>query len=398
MDLVLLLEAAQDRDRVFEGRLRHEHRLEPARQGGVLFYVLAVFIEGRRANAMQFAARKGRLQQVRRIHRTFGGAGADQRMQLVDEQNDRSGGRINFGQHRFQPLFEFTAKLGPGDQRAEVENQQALVTQAVGHVAVDDALGQAFDDRRLADPRFADQHRVVLGAPGQNLNRAADFLVAADHRIELAVARRLGQVAGVLAEGVVAFLGGRAVGGAALAHLLDRRVEALGGDAALMQRLCRRRAGRRRERLEQALGGDEAVPGLFGNVLGGITDARRFGREHDVSGARAFDLGDCRKRRVDGRIDAGRIAAAGANQVRREAIGVFEQHLQQMFGCKPLVPASPRQTLGGLQESPGAVGKLLELHRHAPSNRQRSRPAPEHGRPNGPPHRRGPLGAASHGH
>ena len=60
----------------------------------------------------------------------------------------------------------------------------------LGHLAVDDALRQAFDDRGLADARLADQHRVVLGAPLQHLDRAADLVVAADHRVELALARR----------------------------------------------------------------------------------------------------------------------------------------------------------------------------------------------------------------
>ena len=47
----------------------------------------------------------------------------------------------------------------------EVERDDALVLEAFGHVAADDALGQAFDDGGLPDPRFTDQDRVVLGAP-----------------------------------------------------------------------------------------------------------------------------------------------------------------------------------------------------------------------------------------
>ena len=44
---------------------------------------------------------------------------------------------------------------------------------------------------------------IVLGAARQHLDGAADFLVAADHRIELAVARGLGQVAGVFLQRVI---------------------------------------------------------------------------------------------------------------------------------------------------------------------------------------------------
>src|SRR3546814_8216037 len=93
-----------------------------------------------------------------------------------------------------------------------VEHQQPLVLQALGHVTVDDALRQPLDDRGLADAGLADQHRVVLGPPRQHLDGAADLLVAADHRIELAAARRLGQVAGVFLQRIEVALGVRAVG------------------------------------------------------------------------------------------------------------------------------------------------------------------------------------------
>ena len=97
--------------------------------------------------------------------------------------------------------------FAPGDQRAHVERDDLLVLQALGHVAADDALGQAFDDGRLADARLADQHRIVLGAPRQHLDHAPDLFVAPDHRIELALRRQLGQIAAVFFERFVGRLG-----------------------------------------------------------------------------------------------------------------------------------------------------------------------------------------------
>ena len=67
----------------------HEHRLEPPGQRRVLFNVLAVFVERRRADTVQLAARQRRFQQVGGIHRAFGLAGPDQRVHFVDEQDDR---------------------------------------------------------------------------------------------------------------------------------------------------------------------------------------------------------------------------------------------------------------------------------------------------------------------
>ena len=57
-----------------------------------------------------------------------------------------------------------------------------------------DAQREALDDRRLADARLAGEDRVVLAAPHQDVDDLADLLVAADDRIDLALARALGQV------------------------------------------------------------------------------------------------------------------------------------------------------------------------------------------------------------
>ena len=82
-----------------------------------------------------------------------------------------------------------------------------------------------FGDGGLADAGLADQHGVVLGAPGQHLDGAADLLVAADDGIDLALGGERGQVAGIALERVVGLLGRGAVGGAALADVVDGLVE-----------------------------------------------------------------------------------------------------------------------------------------------------------------------------
>ena len=216
---------------VLDGRLVDEHRLEAAGERGVLLDMLAVFVERGGADAMQLAARQRRLQQVRRVHRAVGLAGADQRVHLVDEQDDAAGGGRDFRKHGLQPLLELAAIFRAGDQRAHVERHQLLVLKRLRHVAIDDAQRQAFGDRGLADAGLADQHRVVLGAPRQHLDGAADFLVAADHRVELAGARVGGQVARIFLQRVIALLGGGRIGGAALAQVVDRLVERLRRDA-----------------------------------------------------------------------------------------------------------------------------------------------------------------------
>ena len=109
-------------------------------------------------------------------------------------------------QHRLEPLLELAAELRAGDERAEVERDEPLVAQALGHVAVHDALREPFGDRRLADAGLADEHGIVLRAAREHLHHAADLLVAADDRIELALARRLGEVARVALQRLVLVL------------------------------------------------------------------------------------------------------------------------------------------------------------------------------------------------
>ena len=121
VDLVLVLEAAEDRDRVLDRRLLDHHRLEPALERLVLLDVLAVLVERRRADAAQLAARERGLQEIRRVGRAFGRAGADERVQLVDEQDHAALGRRDLLEHGLQALLELAAVLRAGDQRAEIE-------------------------------------------------------------------------------------------------------------------------------------------------------------------------------------------------------------------------------------------------------------------------------------
>src|SRR5438874_2079366 len=69
------------------GRLDH-HRLEPPLQRPVLLDVLPVFVQGRGADALQLAPRQRGLEHVGRVDGAFGGAGAHQGVELVDEQDD----------------------------------------------------------------------------------------------------------------------------------------------------------------------------------------------------------------------------------------------------------------------------------------------------------------------
>jgi hypothetical protein len=184
---------------------------------------------------MQLAASERGLEHVAGIDRAFGLAGADHCVQLVNEHDGAAlvGGDVL--QHRLESLFELAAILGAGEQHGHVERKDAFVLERLGNFAIDDALREPLDDRGLAHARLADQHRVVLGTALENLDGAADFVVAADDRVELALARALGEIDGVFLECFALPFGLRRIDRGATAHGLDRRLERFLGQAGFLE-------------------------------------------------------------------------------------------------------------------------------------------------------------------
>jgi hypothetical protein len=82
--------------------------LETALEGGVLFHVLAVLVQGGGADGLQLAAGQHRLEDRGGVDRAFGGTGTDQGVQLVDEQDDVPAG-ADLLEHLLQALLEVTA-------------------------------------------------------------------------------------------------------------------------------------------------------------------------------------------------------------------------------------------------------------------------------------------------
>ena len=226
---VLFLQAAQDGNRRLDRRLADKDFLETALQRGVFFDVFAVFVQRRGTDAVQLATRQRGLEHVARVHRALGLARAHHRVQLVDEDDGLAFVLGQLAQHSFQALFKLAPELGTGQQRGHVQRQHALAFERIGHLARDDALGQPFDDGGLAHARLADQYGIVFGAALQHLNGAADFIVAANHRVEFAEAGALGQVHAVFFQGFALAFGVGAVDVLATAHGVNGRFQRLAG-------------------------------------------------------------------------------------------------------------------------------------------------------------------------
>ena len=358
--LVALLQPAEDRDRVLDRRLADEHLLEPPFERGVLLDVLAVLVERRRADEAQLAAREQRLDHVARVDRTLGAAGADERVQLVDERDDLAVGLGDLLEHGLEPLLELAAVLRARDHRAEVERDQPLAAQALGHVALDDAPREAFDDRGLADARIADEHRVVLRATRQHLDDAADLLVATDHRVDAALPRVLGEVAPVLLERLVLLFGVVARDPVAAAHALQRLEHGVVGDARSAQQVADT-AGDLGHREQEVLGREVFVVERDALVVGGFEEAERVGRERRLTDGRAAHARPLRERARRGAASS----VAGATPMRsstplHDPFGRRDERAQQVLGRDLGVALLAR---GGLRRAEGLGGLAGETVR-----------------------------------
>ena len=210
MSLVALAEAEEDLDGVLLARLLDHHGLETALERGILLDVLAVLVHRGGADELELATRQGGLEHVADVHAAAAalthGAGADERVNLVDHEHDVLL-VLNLLDEAGDPRLELAALLRARHEQADVQGQHALLAEELRDVTGDDSQREALRDGRLSDAGFAEEDRVVLGAPGENLNHALNLLVPADDRVDLLVPRALREVeAEVVQRGLLVLL------------------------------------------------------------------------------------------------------------------------------------------------------------------------------------------------
>ena len=363
--LVAVAQAAEDLQRLGLARRLDDDRLEPALQGAVLLDVLAVLVEGGGADALDLAAGQGRLEDVGGVDRPLGTAGADEGVQLVDEQ-DRVLGAADLVHDGLDPLLELAAVLGAGDHHGEVEHDDPPVAEQLGDVAVDDHLGQALDDRRLADARLAQEDRVVLGAAREDLDHPLDFILAADDRVQLALPGQVGQVAAERVQGrglgLIAFCRGAAFALAASVHPVTEQVEHLLAHFFQLQIQVHQHLGGHAlllaQQPEQEVFGPHVIVVQVARFLDGILDdllgPRGLGQlpHRDHVGAGLDDL-------LDLVADLPQVDVQVLQDVRGDAAALLDQAEQDVFGADVLVVESLGLLVGQLHHLAGTVGEAF---------------------------------------
>ena len=333
--LVLIPQALEDLNGRFGGGLAHGHRLEPALQGGVLLNVLAVFVEGGGAYHADLASGQGGLEDVGGIHGALGRACAHDGVQLIDEE-DYVAVLLHLVDGFFDALLKFATVLGAGHHAGQIQRQDLLVQQLLGHVRSGNALGQALGNGRLAHTGLTNQNGVVLGAAGKDLDDPLDLLFTADDGIQLALAGSLRQIPGKFSQslGLLALLpmghGHTAVCGGTgplIDFLHHGAVHLLGVDAHGVQHPDGHVIAFPQQAHEQMLGTD--VPGAHAHGLG-------HGQLHGTLGPGGQPLGGC----CTGQTLAHAALQHGADHVLGHAV-----FLHDPVGDAVLFPHQPQQNM-----------------------------------------------------
>lgn len=192
MYFVTLFQSAQDADGFSDTRFIYQDRLESSFQSGIFLHMLAVFIQRRRPDQVQFPSRQHRFEHIARVHRAFGCPGADYRMHLVNKQDDLTSGIRDFLQYRFKTFLKFTAVFSSSDQRPHVQLYETFVFQPFRNVSINHALRQSLDNGGLPHTRITNQGRIVFSAPGKDLHHSADFFIPSHNRIHLTLTSQSG--------------------------------------------------------------------------------------------------------------------------------------------------------------------------------------------------------------
>ncbi len=189
MNFIAFLEPPQNGDSILLVGLAHLHLLKTALQRGILLDKFAIFIQGGGTDTVQLTPSQSGLEHITGIHGPLCFTSPHHGVQLIDKQDNPPLLLRQLIQDILQALLKLSAELSTCQQRAQIQRQQTLILQAFGHLTIDNTLGQALNYRRLAHTRLADQYRIILSSALQDLNSAANFVIAANHRVE---ATRLG--------------------------------------------------------------------------------------------------------------------------------------------------------------------------------------------------------------
>ncbi len=199
-----------------------------------------VLVERRRPNRMELSPREHGLEHVRGIHRAFRRARTHDRVQFVDEENDLTLVNLVTSLRTAFSRSSNSPQSGYGNEGAEVEARPSACPSGLpgrrhGRSGVRD-LRRWRSCRRPVRRSEPGCSSCAAKAPGLR----ADFLVAANHRIEFTLSRQIGQIPPVPLKRLIGGFGVLIRHTLRSADARQRLEDLVPGDAALPQQLSGR--------------------------------------------------------------------------------------------------------------------------------------------------------------
>lgn len=361
MDFVPLFEPPEDADRFADGGFFDDDGLESALQGFVFLDVESVFVEGGGTNAAKFTAGEHGLEHVGSVKRAFGFAGADEGVHFIDEEDDLPRGLLDFVENCLEPFFEFASELCASDEGTHIESDDRLSAKPFGDISGDNALGETLGDSSFSDPGFPDQDRVVLGSSREDLDHAADFLIATDDGIEFALAGALGEINTVFFEGLEVGFGVGVGDAATLANFFQGFAETFFGGPAGVKNFS---SG------AFIVGeGEEDVVGrhvFISEFGGGIESGVECGLSSRAKGCPEVggsgDFGGLIESVVEVGFDCFGVCACFEDERIGDPFRIGEQSVEEVFGFNGLLLEFGGGLLGGLECFLCFYGESVKSH------------------------------------
>ena len=176
-----------------DGGFRHGDGLETALQSGVLFNILTVLGEGRRADDLNLSPGQSRFQDVGGVHAALRVSRAHQIVDFVNDQNDVAA-LLDLADQALHAAFKLPTELGACHQRGKVKQEYLLIPQLIGDIPCRDPLGKSLGNGGFAHAGFTNETGVVLLTAVEDLDDPFRLHVPADDLIQLAIPCPAGQV------------------------------------------------------------------------------------------------------------------------------------------------------------------------------------------------------------
>ena len=195
--LVAILKTMDNRNSVVVVWLADVDRLKTPLKCSVLLDMFTVLFCRSCTNDLDFSTRQRWFQDGRGIDGAFCGAGANDGVNLINEE-DVILGFLQLSNNFLHAVLKLTAILGSCYQTCQVKRPDLLSAQNVRNVARSNELSQALNNGSLTNAGIAQDKWVVFLTAGKNLHDTLNLAVTTNDRVKLFICSKLSKVAAKL--------------------------------------------------------------------------------------------------------------------------------------------------------------------------------------------------------